>query len=72
MSNAQIFFAVIAWLATAGVFGWVTFRLGYNLGWSERNKSMILPRNVTRALNKRIDMEEQHGRHTALDPGKQF
>lgn len=72
MSGVQVFAALCAWFIATCIICYVVFRFGYNLGWDERNKSMILPRNVTNALNKRIDLEQAHDRHTAMDPGKMF
>lgn len=72
MTNLQIFAAMGAWLVATGIVCYLVFRFGYNLGWSERQKSMILPRNITKALGQRIDLDEQHGRHSAMDASKQF
>lgn len=72
MTDLQIFAAVASWFVATGIVCYLTFRFGYNLGWEERQKSMVLPRNITKALGQRIDLEEQHGRHSAMGPDKQF
>lgn len=72
MSNIQIFAAMCAWLVATGIVCYLVFRFGYNLGWSERQKSMTLPRNIMRDLNKRIDLEATHDRHSAMDANKTF
>ena len=70
MTNTQIFFSLLLWLLATGIVCYLVFRFAYNLGWNERHKSMILPRNVTAALNKRLDDDERHDRHSAMDPKK--
>jgi hypothetical protein len=72
ITTSQIFIALFAWAFATAIFCYVVFRFGYNLGWDERHKSMILPRNVTAALNKRLDDDERHERHSAMHPGKMF
>lgn len=57
----------VALIILAGlIFSWLTFRAGYNLGWNERHKEMILPRNILKRVNHDIDVRETHHRHSGV------
>lgn len=72
MTGIQVFAALCAWFIATCIVCYLVFRYGYNLGWEERHKSMILPRNFTRELNNRLDLEARHDRHSAMDANKIF
>ena len=72
MTGIWIFAALCAWGIATAIICYVVFRFGYNLGWEERQRSMVLPRNITASIGKRTDTEQQHHRHSAMDPTKIF
>ena len=57
-------------LVAVGCVGLAAFKAGYNCGWDERHRQMILPPKILRRVNKDLDDQEVRGRHSAMDPKK--
>ncbi len=64
------FIGMVLILGGAAMIGFACFKYGYSLGWQERQRDMILPRNIVDRTNRGIDDNETHHRHSAIDPKK--
>lgn len=60
------------YLVGAALVGFLCFKTGYSVGWDERQKQMTLPPKRLADTTRRHDDDQQHERHSAMDPKKAF
>jgi hypothetical protein len=58
----------LVFLVATAAIGYLTFKVGYALGWHDRGVEMAMPETALKRIDKELADQIENGSHSAIDP----